>query len=69
MKQPLTERQQEVLDWVKGFITTNGFPPSRAEIATGFQFSINAATGHVKALEEKGHIETFHVARGIKVLP
>ena len=70
MKQPLTDRQQEILDWVKEFIKTNSFPPSRSEIAAGFQFgSVNAADQHLKQLQKKGHIELFSVARGIKVLP
>jgi hypothetical protein len=31
----LTARQQQILDWIRGFIESRGMPPTRAEIAAG----------------------------------
>ena len=31
----LTRRQKEVLDWIAGFISSNGYSPSFEEIAEG----------------------------------
>jgi SOS-response transcriptional repressor LexA len=35
----LTARQQQILDWIRGFIESRGMPPTRAEIAAGLGFS------------------------------
>lgn len=65
----LTDRQQSVLDYIKGFIAERGFPPTRAEIAKHFQFrSPNAAEDHLRLLAAKGAVSiTPGVSRGIKV--
>jgi len=34
-----TARQQQILDWIRGFIESRGMPPTRAEIAAGLGFS------------------------------
>jgi len=64
---PLTARQSEILDFIKQFAGANGFPPTRAEIASELGFaSINAAVDHLKALERKGAIELLpNASRGI----
>lgn len=55
---PLTNRQQEILDFILDRISINGAPPTRVEIADHFGFkSPNAAEDHLKALNKKGHIE------------
>ena len=65
----LTKRQQEVLDLIKRYIASTGFPPTRAEIANELGFrSPNAAEEHLKALARKGAIEmTPGASRGIRV--
>ena len=41
---PLTKRQQEIFDYLLEFMTANGAPPTRVEIAENFGFrSPNAA--------------------------
>ena len=55
---PLTNRQQEIFDFILQCMATNGAPPTRVEIANHFGFkSPNAAEDHLKALDKKGHIE------------
>ena len=52
----LTERQEEVLNFIKVFISTNKYPPTMREIAFSFNITANGAYDHVKALEKKGKI-------------
>jgi repressor LexA len=66
----LTERQAEILEWIRGWIETTGMPPTRAEMAKEFGFrSPNAAEDHLRALERKGAIEMLPGAsRGIRLV-
>lgn len=64
----LTERQEQVLDYIEGCIVA-GLPPTRAEIAAHFGFRPNAADDHVKALARKGRITLIRWAsRGIRLV-
>ena len=66
---PLTERQQQILDWIRQHLENTGFPPTRAELcqAMGFR-SPNAAEDHLRALARKGVIELMPGAsRGIRL--
>ena len=69
MTQNLTSRQAEILELIQRSISTTGYPPTRAEIATEFGFrSANAAEEHLRALARKGMIEiTRGASRGIKL--
>ena len=69
-RKQLTERQQEIFDFVKNHISTTGMPPTRVEIAREIGFkSPNAAEEHLKALARKGYIEMLSgTSRGIRVL-
>jgi repressor LexA len=64
---PATPRQLQVLEFVRRFIATKGYPPTRTEIAIGFGFrSANAAEEHLQALHNKGLLRlTPSVSRGI----
>jgi repressor LexA len=66
--EPLTSRQQEILDFIADAIA-DGYPPTLAEIARHFGFSSpNAAVDHLKALARKGAIELIEGAsRGIRL--
>lgn len=66
----LTNRQSDVLETIREFISETGFPPTRAEIARRLGFkSPNAAEEHLKALAKKGAIEMLSGAsRGIRLL-
>jgi repressor LexA len=70
VKEPLTSRQQEVLDWITEYIRVNGFPPTRKEIGTAFSFTNNAAQSHLGALANKRHIELIEgISRGMRIVP
>ncbi len=66
----LTARQHQILRFIQEFIESEGFPPTRAEIARALGFrSVNAAEDHLKALVRKGAIEILAGAsRGIRVV-
>ena len=63
----LTVRQEEILNLIKSYLKTQGFPPTRADIAKTFGFkSHNAAEQHLRAIEKKGFISILPGAsRGI----
>lgn len=54
---PLTPRQREVLDWIRGYIAANSYPPTIREIGRQFGIrSTNAVTDHLRLIEKKGFI-------------
>ena len=65
----LTARQAEILDLIRETMEETGMPPTRAEIADALGFrSVNAAEGHLRALERKGAIELIPgSSRGIRL--
>lgn len=55
----LTQRQAEILGFLRSQITHTHAPPTVREIAAAFGFhSPNAVAAHLKALERKGYIKT-----------
>ena len=52
----LTNRQREILDFIRAFIRDHKYPPTIREIAGSFKISVKGAYDHVKALEKKGQI-------------
>jgi repressor LexA len=52
----LTERQREVYNFIRSFISSNRYPPTIREIASNFRFSVKGGYDHVKALERKGYL-------------
>ena len=67
---PLTERQQKVLEFVDDYVRRNGFPPTFREIGNVLGLAnVNAVRGHVAALEKKGYItKDPDKARSIRVV-
>lgn len=67
---PVTERQQEILDFIVSAIRSRGFPPTLREI--GAQFGIRSTKGvndHLEALERKGKIKRQKdLSRAIEVM-
>lgn len=64
-----TQRQSEILDFIRNTMATQGSPPTRGEIARAFGFSsLNAAEQHLQALHKKGLIELVSgTSRGIRL--
>jgi repressor LexA len=56
----LTERQQQILGFIRQKQDSDGVTPTYREIADAFRFaSPNAAVAHVKALQEKGYLKNL----------
>jgi repressor LexA len=68
--QPLTDRQDAVLQYIKDYVTEHGMAPTVSEIAQAFDLaSPFGITKHLAALQEKGHIDiASHKARGIRLV-
>ena len=57
-KAELTDRQQEVLDFIGRSIEKRGYPPTLREIGEHMGIrSTNGVNDHLKALEKKGYLE------------
>lgn len=68
-KANLTDRQNEVLLFIRHFIEEKRYPPSIREIMAGLSMSsTNGTRKHLQVLESKGHINlTPGIARGISL--
>jgi repressor LexA len=65
----ITERQQQVLDFIEGFQLENGKSPTLKEIKNHIGVSSdNSVLKHLSALKKKGYIEKDDTPRGIKLL-
>ena len=53
----LTERQEEVLDFVRQYQTAHGVPPSTREIARSFECSQPTVLKHLQSLARKTHLD------------
>src|SRR5260370_21879649 len=57
MAEPLTDRQQKLLSFIKRSIQEQGYPPTIREIGEAFGIrSTNGVNDHLKALERKGYL-------------
>ena len=67
----ITRRQKEVIDFLSGFTSTNGYSPSYEEIASGLGLnSLATVHKHVTNLQNKGLLQRSHNrSRSIDVLP
>jgi len=67
MKTQLTDRQNEILTFIKQFLEENGFPPTLREIGKKFQISSTfGVKRHLTALEKKGYLKVeSNASRGI----
>ncbi|MGL6073294.1 MAG: transcriptional repressor LexA [Fimbriiglobus sp.] len=53
----LTPKQQEIFDFIKAYITDNGYPPAIRDIGKAFDIrSPNGVMCHLRALQKKGFI-------------
>jgi repressor LexA len=65
----LTLKQEKILEFIKGSIKGDGFPPTVREIGERFNITVKGAYDHVKAIEKKGYIKTEqNKSRAIVVL-
>lgn len=56
-KEPLTEKQREILEFIRSEILNCGYPPSVRDICVGVKLkSTSSVHAHLEALERKGYI-------------
>lgn len=65
----LTDKQAQVLGFLREHIIEHGYPPTMREIGSHFGFSFPAAKGHLQALERKGYVKlNAGKSRGIEII-
>lgn len=63
----LTEKQQQIYEFIKDYITMKGYAPSIREIARHFKMTPRGAQQHIISLEKKGYIKRGKGPRTISV--
>jgi len=68
---PLTKKQKDILDYIRGFVDDNGYAPSYREIAHFFDLSSTGTIAeYINILEEKGYLTKDAMeARAIQLTP
>lgn len=66
MRDDLTPRQHEVLQFIQAFIQTSHVPPTVREIGAHFGISSKGVFDHLNALERKGSVR--RAARGSRII-
>ena len=64
----LTQKQADLFVFIKEFISGNGYPPTRTEMARHFDILPNAAQARLKALIKKGAV-TYKIGVMRSTLP
>ena len=65
----LTNRQTQVLEFIKDYKSRNSYLPTMREIADHFEISVKAAYDHIKALEKKSVIKcNIRRSRSIEII-
>lgn len=49
----ITPRQQQILDWFKAYVASEGLPPTIRETARHFKITVRGMYDHFRALERK----------------
>lgn len=70
MKKALTERQQNIFDFIQRFKELNGYPPTLREIGKNFEItSTFGVKRHLDALVKKGYLNVeSNASRGISIV-
>jgi repressor LexA len=70
MRDTLTDRQQQLLDYIEREVNNTGVPPSIRQIGTALGISsTNGVRWHLRTLEKKGYIHrTLRTSRGITTM-
>jgi len=64
----LTEKQQEMLDFIDHFSRSEGMAPTVYEIADHFKIKSATAFAHLRALQRKGYVTRSSKARSLTLL-
>jgi repressor LexA len=66
----LTERQAEILAFIRNEVRTKGRPPTLREIGEAFGISQVAVHQHLQRMQAKGYVRIAHgKKRGVEALP
>ena len=69
MKSSLTERQRNILQFLKRYVSRMGYPPTLREIAHNFRIKwTQGIEKHLRALQKKGYIKRSSGARSIEIM-
>lgn len=64
----LTQRQADVVQFVRDYIAEQHYSPSIRDVAAWFQITPNAALGHINAIEAKGGlVRSPGIARSLRL--
>lgn len=62
----MNKRSAQILEFVKAFITLNGYAPTRREIGRGLKLSTSVVSYQLAILQDAGHLTVAREkARGI----
>ncbi|MBQ9446172.1 MAG: hypothetical protein IJU61_06240, partial [Victivallales bacterium] len=64
----LTDKQQEILDFISEFTRQEGMSPTIYEISTHFEIKSATAFAHVRSLQRKGYVNRSSKARSLTLL-
>lgn len=65
---PLTSKQEEILNFIDDFQRSKGVAPTLKEISSGFSVCIGTVQSHIRALQKKGYLNIeSNVHRGIRL--
>ena len=65
----ITDRHQQVLDYIVDYTEENSYPPTVRDISEHFGISLRAIQDHIAALQKKGYLsQREKKARSLKVL-
>jgi repressor LexA len=64
----LTERQREVLSFIRNCINIRHYPPTVREVADHFDMSVKGAYDHLAALKKKGRIRMGRGPRTLELI-
>ena len=63
----LTDKQQEMLDFIEVFMRREGMAPTVYEIADEFKLRSATALAHLRALQRKGYVNRSSKARSLSI--
>lgn len=64
---PLTDRQKEILDFLRRTVDKRGYPPSLREVGGHFGIAVRAVSKHIAHLAQKGYLKKGSGARAIEL--
>ena len=66
----LTNRQRQILEYLRSYLSDHGYPPSFRETAGHFKINLGTVQDHLKALSRKGYlIREVNRSRGLRLIP